>query len=145
MKEARMVDKVQEALTRIGVDDEVVAAGMFFPRGHSGAAFAGGLVGGGIGDELGGVAGDVGMVDGVIVVSGRDAASACRADDGRRSEPGLRLRHPGSAGEPTDLCASCPGPPGWGHQRGRRWSADRRVTGSRGGAGGRGSAASVST
>jgi hypothetical protein len=74
MKEARMVDKVQEALTRIGVDDQVVAAGMFFPRGHSGAAFAGGLVGGGIGDKLGGVAGDVGLVAGVI--GGQRAADA---------------------------------------------------------------------
>jgi len=54
-----MVEAVQEALGRLGIDDEVVAAGMFFPRGHTGAMFAGGLVGGGIGDALGGAAGDV--------------------------------------------------------------------------------------
>ena len=30
-----MVEAVQEALGRLGID-EVVAAGMFFPRGHSG-------------------------------------------------------------------------------------------------------------
>jgi hypothetical protein len=39
-----MVEAVQEALARLGIDDEVVAAGMFFPRGHTGAMFAGGLV-----------------------------------------------------------------------------------------------------
>ena len=44
-----MVERVQEALARLGIDDEVVAAGMFFPRGHSGAMFAGGMVGGGSG------------------------------------------------------------------------------------------------
>jgi hypothetical protein len=42
MKEAHMVEAVQEALGRLGIDDEVVAAGMFFPRGHTGAMFAGG-------------------------------------------------------------------------------------------------------
>ena len=61
-----MVERVQEALGELGIDDEVVAAGMFFPRGHSGALFAGGLVGGGIGGELGRVAGDVGMVTGSL-------------------------------------------------------------------------------
>lgn len=61
-----MVERVQEALAQFGIDDEVVAAGMFFPRGHSGALFAGGLVGGGIGGELGRVAGDVGMVAGSL-------------------------------------------------------------------------------
>jgi hypothetical protein len=44
MKEAHMVESVQEALGRLGIDDEVVAAGMFFPRGHTGSMFAGGLV-----------------------------------------------------------------------------------------------------
>jgi hypothetical protein len=76
MKEASMVERVQEALARFGIDDEVVAAGMFFPRGHSGALFAGGLVGGGIGGELGRVAGDVGMVAGSLgAQEAADAAS----------------------------------------------------------------------
>jgi hypothetical protein len=69
-----MVERVQEALAQLGIDDEVVAAGMFFPRGHSGAMFAGGMVGGGIGGELGRVAGDVGLVAGAI--GGGKAADA---------------------------------------------------------------------
>ena len=77
MKEAHMLDAVQDALARAGVEDELVAAGLFFPRGHSGGAFVGGLIGGGIGDALGGVAGDVGMVAGAI--GGQDAADAASA------------------------------------------------------------------
>jgi hypothetical protein len=69
-----MLDEVQDALGRLGIEDDLVAAGLFFPRGHSGGAFVGGLVGGGIGDVLGGVAGDVGVVAGAI--GGRDAADA---------------------------------------------------------------------
>jgi hypothetical protein len=74
MKEDRMVDKVQDALARLGVDDELVAAAIFLPRGHFGGAFAGGLIGGGVGDELGGLAGGVGMAGGVI--AGQRAADA---------------------------------------------------------------------
>jgi hypothetical protein len=43
-----------------------VAAGLFFPRGHSGAAFAGGMAGGELGGMLGRVGEDVGMAAGVI-------------------------------------------------------------------------------
>jgi hypothetical protein len=66
MKEARMVDEVQGAVTRLGVDDDVLAAGLFFPRGHTGGAFVGGL--------LGGDAGDVGMAAGLI--AGQHVADA---------------------------------------------------------------------
>jgi hypothetical protein len=69
-----MVDRVQDALAGIGIDDQVVAAGMFFPRGHSGALFAGGLVGGGIGDALGGAGEDVGLAAGAL--GGQRAADA---------------------------------------------------------------------
>jgi hypothetical protein len=41
VKEAHMVEAVQEALGRLGVEDQVVAAGLFFPRGHTGARWAG--------------------------------------------------------------------------------------------------------
>jgi hypothetical protein len=61
-----MVDEVQGALTRLGVDDDVLAAGLFFPRGHTGGAFVGGL--------LGGDAGDVGMAAGLI--AGQHVADA---------------------------------------------------------------------
>jgi hypothetical protein len=66
MKEAHMVEQCQDALARLGVDDQVVAAGLFFPRGHSGAAFAGGMAGGELGGMLGRVGEDVGMAAGVI-------------------------------------------------------------------------------
>lgn len=62
-----MVQKVQDALVRLGIDDELQAAGMFFPRGHTGGAFAGGL----LGDEVGG---SVGMAGGVL--AGQHAADA---------------------------------------------------------------------
>lgn len=62
-----MVQEVQEALVRLGVDDEVKAAGIFFPRGHTGGAFVGGL----LGDDL---AGSVGMAGGVL--AGQHAADA---------------------------------------------------------------------
>lgn len=67
MKEDRILEKVQNALVGLGIEDEVTAAGMFFPRGHSGGAFAGGL----LGDELGG---SVGMAGGVL--AGQQAADA---------------------------------------------------------------------
>lgn len=67
MKEARMVEEVQNALVRMGVDDEVLAAGLFFPRGHMGGAFIGGM----LGDEVGG---SLGMAGGVL--AGQHAADA---------------------------------------------------------------------
>jgi hypothetical protein len=76
VKEGTMVERAQEALARMEIEDEVVAAGMFFPRGHTGAMFAGGLIGSGIGGELGRVAGDVGMVAGSLGAErAADAAS----------------------------------------------------------------------
>jgi hypothetical protein len=69
-----MVDKLQAALARLGIEDDVIAGAMFFPRGHFGGAFAGGLVGGELGDQVGGLAGGIGMAGGVI--AGQRAADA---------------------------------------------------------------------
>jgi hypothetical protein len=69
-----MVDKVSAALASRGINDEVVAAAMFFPRGHFGGAFAGGLIGGDLGDRVGGLAGGLGTVGGAA--AGRSAADA---------------------------------------------------------------------
>jgi hypothetical protein len=55
-----MVDKVRDALARRGIQDEIVAAAMFFPRGHSGA----GLLGGDLGDRMSGLAGGLGALVG---------------------------------------------------------------------------------
>ena len=51
MSEQNMVELVQAALSSRGIDDQVEAAGQFYPRGHTGGGFAGGL----IGDEGGAV------------------------------------------------------------------------------------------
>jgi hypothetical protein len=67
-----MVDKVGAALARRGIHDEIVAAALFFPRGHFGGAFAGGLIGGDLGDRVGGLAGGLGTVGGAA--AGRKAA-----------------------------------------------------------------------
>ena len=45
MSEERMVESIASALTRLGVPEEVAAAGELQPRGHTGAMFAGGFVG----------------------------------------------------------------------------------------------------
>ena len=54
-----MIDLIQGALDQLGIADRIVAAGEFAPRGHSGSAFLGGLVG----DEVGG---SVGLAVGTI-------------------------------------------------------------------------------
>jgi hypothetical protein len=65
MSEEGMEHAVQEALAREGIAEEVLAAGQFNPRGHTGSMFAGGLAGGEVG-ELGGAAGEaVGEIAGV--------------------------------------------------------------------------------
>ena len=46
MSEEEMVELVQEAVKAHGIDDTIVAAGQFEPRGHVGSAFAGGIIGG---------------------------------------------------------------------------------------------------
>ena len=53
---------VQQALAREGIAEEVVAAGQFNPRGHTGSMFAGGLAGG----EIGGAAGSIGEAVGDV-------------------------------------------------------------------------------
>ena len=57
---------VQQALAREGIGDEVIAAGQFNPRGHTGSMFGGGLAGSSVG-ELGGKVGEaVGEVAGAV-------------------------------------------------------------------------------
>lgn len=77
MKEHEMVQAVQSAVVRLGVDDEIRAAGYFEPRGHSGSMFVGGMIGGDLGDDLGGgLGGAVGTVGGGLAAQkAHDAAS----------------------------------------------------------------------
>ena len=65
MSEEKMEHAVQEALAARGVEDEVIAAGQFNPRGHSGGMFVGGMAGDTAGGALGGVGDAIGTVAGI--------------------------------------------------------------------------------
>jgi hypothetical protein len=76
MSEEKIVNVVNEALASAAIEDTVIAAGEFNPRGHSGAGFAGGLIGGDIGDSMGSLAGGVGTAGGYVAgTRAHDAAS----------------------------------------------------------------------
>jgi hypothetical protein len=76
MPEDTMVALVQQALGDQGIQDEVVAVGEFNPRGHIGGLFAGGLVGGEVGDLAGGIGHDIGLAAGSLAgMHAADAAS----------------------------------------------------------------------
>jgi hypothetical protein len=62
-----MVELVQRALTRWGVEDAVHTVGQFEPRGTSGGIVTGGIVGSSLGDAIGGSVGSaVGFGAGVL-------------------------------------------------------------------------------
>ena len=72
MAEAQMIEVVQRALEDHDIDDTLVAVGEFFPRGHTGGMFVGGMLGG----SLPGVAGDVGLAAGSLAgMHAADSAS----------------------------------------------------------------------
>jgi hypothetical protein len=74
--EQELVQRVTEVLREQGGTDEVLAAGIFFPRGHTGAMFAGGFVGDGLTSSLGNLADSVGTVGGALAgAKAHDAAS----------------------------------------------------------------------
>jgi hypothetical protein len=76
MSEEQMVAVVNEALAATGIEDSVTAVGEFDPRGHTGAGFAGGLIGADAGDALGGAAGGVGAAGGYVAgTRAHDAAT----------------------------------------------------------------------
>jgi hypothetical protein len=76
MSEERMVAVANAALAAAGIEDNVTAVGEFYPRGHTGAGFAGGIVGGDLGDSIGAPAGGVGAAGGYLAGSrAHDAAS----------------------------------------------------------------------
>jgi hypothetical protein len=74
MSEENMVEAVQKALQTRGIEDEVLAAGQFNPRGHSGGLFVGGLAGSDAETKLGGLAEGVGLAAGSL--AGMHAADA---------------------------------------------------------------------
>jgi hypothetical protein len=76
MSEESMVEAVAGALTARGIDEEVIAAGQFNPRGQTGGLFVGGLAGAEARSELGGVGDAVGMATGSLAgMRAADAAS----------------------------------------------------------------------
>lgn len=80
MSEERMVELVQNALSERGIEDEVIAAGQFNPRGHSGGLFVGGLTGGDVGSMFGGAGESVGTGAGALAgMRAADAASGLPA------------------------------------------------------------------
>jgi hypothetical protein len=66
MSEERMVELVESALDARGIEDKVVAAGQFNPRGDSGGLFVGALVGSDAGRLLGGVGDAAGFAAGSL-------------------------------------------------------------------------------
>jgi hypothetical protein len=66
LSEQRMIEIVREAMTREGIQEDVLVVGEFYPRGHTGAGFVGGIAGGSIGDAGGDLVGAVGTVAGYL-------------------------------------------------------------------------------
>jgi hypothetical protein len=79
MSEEAMEHAVQEALAREGIDEQVLAAGQFNPRGHTGSMFVGGLAG----SEIGGTTGSVGEAVGEIA----GVAGGMRANEASSGMP----------------------------------------------------------
>jgi hypothetical protein len=80
MAEEQMIQAVQTALQEQGVGEEVVAAGQFMPRGHTGSMFAGGLIGDSLGSAAGGLGDSIGTVGGSM--------AGARLHDHARGLPG---------------------------------------------------------
>ena len=76
MNEEELVQRVGETLAEQGVQEEVLAAGVFFPRGHTGSMFVGGFAGDAAGGALGDLASSIGTAGGAIAGGkAHDAAS----------------------------------------------------------------------
>ena len=76
MSEEKIVEVVNEALAEAEIQDTVIAAGEFNPRGHSGAGFAGGWIGGDIGGSLGSLGDGITTVGGYVAgTHAHDAAT----------------------------------------------------------------------
>jgi hypothetical protein len=76
MSEEKIVEVVNEALASAGIQDTVIAAGEFNPRGHSGAGFAGGWIGSDIGGAMGSLGDSIATVGGYVAgTRAHDAAT----------------------------------------------------------------------
>jgi hypothetical protein len=66
MSEQEMIGVVRAAMADQGIQDEVVAVGEFYPRGHTGGGFAGGMVGDTVGGVFGSLGSSIGTVGGFL-------------------------------------------------------------------------------
>lgn len=76
MNEQALVDRIAGLLGEHEAREDILAAGIFNPRGHSGAMFAGGFAGDSAGGTLGGLGSSIGTAGGALAGSRlHDAAS----------------------------------------------------------------------
>ncbi len=106
MNEHEVLQRTQAALELSGIEDELVAAGIFFPRGHFGGAFAGGMIGDSI--APGGVADSIATVGGAQAgMHAVDAASPmpdrCFVGVSATKVYGFDSERERGGREPTDL------------------------------------------
>jgi hypothetical protein len=70
MSEEKMVEQVQDSLAAQGIEDDVIAAGRFNPRGSSGGLFAGGMIGSDVAGSVGLAAGSLAGMHAPSAISG---------------------------------------------------------------------------
>lgn len=76
MNEQELVERSAAVIAEAGVAEEVVAAGLFNPRGHTGAMFAGGFAGDSVGGGFGGLGSSIGTAGGALAgAKAHDAAA----------------------------------------------------------------------
>jgi hypothetical protein len=83
MSEEKMLDAVQAALAHRGIEDKLLAAGQFMPRGHTGGLFVGAIVG----DAAGSVGGEIAEAAGTAA----GALAGARMADARSGLPAYML------------------------------------------------------
>jgi hypothetical protein len=106
-----MIAVVQDALSKLGIEDQIEAVGQFYPRGHTGGMFIGGLGGSVVGDAVGGGVGDA-------IGLGAGSIAGARAADKASGLPRLMLVGVSSStvygfgaksrSKPTDLVFTLP-------------------------------------
>ncbi len=111
MSEEKMVALTQEALSARGIDDQILVAGQFQPRGHTGGMFVGGFAGGdaggllgGVGEAIGGAAGSLAGKRAVDAASGLPANMLVAVSDSTVYGFAGASRH----SEPTQLAFQVP-------------------------------------
>jgi uncharacterized protein YcfJ len=83
MSEEKMLDAVQAALVHRGIEDKLIAAGQFMPRGHTGGMFVGTLVG----DAAGSAGGEIAEAAGAVA----GGLAGARMADARSGLPAYML------------------------------------------------------